>query len=81
MTIDRRQSSAVAFLKGTKHRFYEDSFRMLPREIPLVESRNRGEIFAVFDGIGSAPEGRHAAQLMADYLIEFYRNPDEYPAS
>lgn len=81
MTVDRRQSSAVAFLKGTKHRFYEDSFRMLPREIPLVESRNRGEIFAVFDGIGSAPEGRHAAQLMADYLIEFYRSPGEYPAS
>ena len=81
MTVDRRQASAVAFLKGTKHQFYEDSFRMLPREIPLVKNLNRGEVFAVFDGIGSAPEGRHAAQSMADHLIKFYRDADDYPAS
>ena len=54
---------------------------MLPREVPPVERLNRGEIFAVFDGIGSAPEGRHAAQFMADHLIQFYRKPDDYPAS
>jgi len=63
MAVDRRKSAAVAHLRGTKHQFYEDSFRMLSRDVPLVENRNRGEIFAVFDGIGSAPEGRHAAQV------------------
>jgi serine/threonine protein phosphatase PrpC len=47
----------------------------------MVENQNRGELFAVFDGIGSAPEGRHAAQFMADHLIKFYRNPADYPAS
>lgn len=67
MAVDRRKSAAVAHLKGTKHRIYEDSFRMLPRVVPLVESLNRGKIFAVFDGIGSAPEGRHAGQFMADH--------------
>jgi hypothetical protein len=65
--VDRRNSAAVAHLKGTKHRIYEDSFRILPCEVPLVESLNRGELFAVFDGIGSAPEGRNAAQFMADH--------------
>jgi hypothetical protein len=69
MTVDRRQTAAVGFLKGPQHRFYEDSFRMLPREITLFKSLNRGEIYVVFDGIGSAPEGRHAAQFMADQLI------------
>ena len=54
---------------------------MLPREIPLVWQCRRGEIFAVFDGIGGAPEGRRAAQHMADRLIAFFRQPDLYPAS
>jgi PPM family protein phosphatase len=81
MAVDRRQDCAVAYLKGTKHKIYEDSFRMLPREIPLVGQCRRGEIFAVFDGIGSAPEGRHAAQHMADRLISFFRHPVLYPAS
>jgi PPM family protein phosphatase len=81
LAVGRRQNCAVAYLKGTKHKIYEDSFRMLPREIPLVEKCGRGEIFAVFDGIGSAPEGRRAAQYMADRLIEFFRRPDVYLAS
>jgi serine/threonine protein phosphatase PrpC len=81
MAVDRREFCAVAHLKGTKHKIYEDSFRMLPREIPLVQACRRGEIFAVFDGIGGAPEGRRAAQHMADWLIAFYRKPDSYPSS
>jgi serine/threonine protein phosphatase PrpC len=81
MAVDRRQSCAVAHLRGSKHKIYEDSFRLLPREIDLVESCNRGELFAVFDGIGSAQEGRHAAQYMADLLIEFYRYPNKHQAS
>jgi len=78
---DQRESAAVSYLKGTKHKYYEDSFRMLPRDIPLVEQKKRGELFAVFDGIGSAPEGRHAAQEMAESLLRFYREPDAYSAS
>ena len=76
---ERRGSAAVAWRKGTKHTLYEDRYRMLPREIPLVAQRERGEIYAVFDGIGSAPQGRTAAQFMADKLLDFYRKTDEYP--
>jgi len=67
---------AVAWLKGSKHTYYEDSFRMLSRDVPLVAQRERGEIFAVFDGIGSAPLGRHAAQEMAEHLVKFYREEE-----
>ena len=78
---DQRGSVAVSWIKGNKHKYYEDSFRMLSRDIPLVEQRNRGELFAVFDGIGSAPEGRHAAQEMAESLLRFYKEPEVFPES
>ncbi|MBF0225851.1 MAG: SpoIIE family protein phosphatase [Desulfobacterales bacterium] len=83
MTIrcDQREFVAVSHAKGTKHKVYEDNFRMLPRDIPLVMEKKRGELFAVFDGIGSAPKGQHAAQVMADKLISFYREPDIYNSS
>ena len=34
-----------------------------------------GEIYAVFDGVGSAPSGMAAAQIMADCLVRFYKQP------
>lgn len=74
--VDQREGAAVSHAKGTRHRFYEDAFRMLSRDVPLVAQQQRGELFAVFDGIGSAPEGRHAAQVMADALVRFYREPE-----
>ena len=78
--VDQREGVAVAHIKGTKNRFYEDAFRMLTRDISLVNQHRRGEIFAVFDGIGSAPEGRHSAQFMTEALIRFYREPEVVPA-
>jgi serine/threonine protein phosphatase PrpC len=78
---EERGTAAVAWLKGTKHRYYEDRYRMLSNDIPLVQQKRRGEIFAVFDGIGSAVRGRDAAQEMTDQLIRFYRESDEIPAS
>jgi PPM family protein phosphatase len=78
---DQRGSAAASYLKGTNHKYYEDSFRMLPRDISLVKQKKRGELFAVFDGIGSAPEGRHAAQEIAESLLRFFREPDAYSAS
>jgi anaerobic selenocysteine-containing dehydrogenase len=36
----------------------------------MVGVQERGELFAVFDGIGSAPKGRQAAQEMADILLK-----------
>jgi len=76
VSVEKKEFVAVAWLKGSKHTYYEDSFRMLSRDVPLVAKRERGEIFAVFDGIGSAPQGRHAAQEMAEYLVKFYREAE-----
>ena len=78
---EERGTAAVAWLKGTKHRYYEDRYRMISKDIPLVQQKNHGEVFAVFDGIGSAPRGRDAAQEMTDQLIRFYREADDIPAS
>lgn len=73
--------AAVAWLPGTAHKFYEDRYRLLPREVPLVKRQERGELFAVFDGIGGAPKGREAAQEMSDRLFRFYQYAELYPAS
>lgn len=45
---------------------------MLTRHIPLVASCGKGEVLAVFDGVGSAPFGMRAAQTVADALLAFY---------
>jgi len=76
-----RGPAAVAWLKGTQHRFYEDRFRLLPESIPLVARSNRGSIYSVFDGIGGAPEGMRSAQHMADALLRFYQEQDRYTDS
>ncbi len=76
---EQRGNAAVSWLASPKHP-YEDRYRLLPREIPLVESAKRGELFAVLDGIGSAPMGTSAAQTMADSLLDFFRKPDEISA-
>jgi len=74
MVTEQLGSVAVSWSKGTKHRLYEDRYRILSRDVPLVSGARRGEIFAVFDGIGSAPRGMSAAQEMADCLVRFFRD-------
>lgn len=81
ISVETKGMAAVAWMKGTKHKFYEDRFRLLCQPVPLVSEQDRGEIFAVFDGIGSAPKGMAAAQFMCDVLVKFYREPEKYPAS
>jgi serine/threonine protein phosphatase PrpC len=75
---EQKGQAGVAWLKGSKHRFYEDRYRILTREAPLVQRQRRGEIFAVFDGISSEKGGMSAAQLMSDRLLSFYKEPDRY---
>jgi PPM family protein phosphatase len=81
IVCEQKGNAALAWVKGSKHTFYEDRARILSKAVPLVEGLDRGEIFAVFDGIGSAPKGREAAQFMIDQLVRFYREPDNYAAS
>ena len=70
---------AVSFIKGSKHKLYEDRYRILSGN--RVRKQSRGEIFAVFDGIGSAPLGMHAAQEMWDRLLDFLKEPGRHEAT
>ncbi len=82
VVVGERGPAAVAWGIGTSHKVYEDRYRMLTADIAVVGRHpDRGEVFAVFDGIGGAPLGMRAAQAMADGLIEFYRQPKRYPAT
>ena len=76
---EKKGSAAVSWLKNAKstRKPYEDRYRLLSKNIPLVGRSGRGELFAVMDGIGGAPRGMQAAQAVADCLLEFYRKPDE----
>lgn len=76
--VNRRGRAAVAEMKGTKHQFYEDRYRLLPMEIETVGNAGRGELFAVFDGVSGAPRGMAAAQAMADALLKFFEEPQDY---
>lgn len=77
---ERRGSAAVSWLSSPSH-LYEDRYRLLSRDIPLVAKSGRGELFAVCDGISSAPLGRSSAQTVVDALLAFYRDPTTYPAT
>ena len=43
-----------------------------PDEYTGFKDSGRGEIYAVLDGVGSAPMGMQAAQHIADQLMNFY---------
>jgi PPM family protein phosphatase len=75
-TIEQRGRATVGCMRGRTHTYYEDRFRLLTREVPLVAEAERGEILAVFDGIGGLRQGMHAAQHMADLLIEFFEHSE-----
>jgi serine/threonine protein phosphatase PrpC len=68
-----------AFSIGKKGRPNEDRYRLLGNKVPLVSRSGRGQLFAVFDGIGGSPKGRDAAQAMCDSLIQFYKIAIEAP--
>jgi serine/threonine protein phosphatase PrpC len=77
-TIEQRGRATVGYMKGHSHAFYEDRFRLLTKEVPLVADAARGELLAVFDGIGGLRVGMHAAQHMADLLVEFFEEPTKH---
>ena len=71
----------AASLQSVKNRPNEDRYRLLGASIPLVAEADRGQLFAVFDGIGSAPKGMDAAQKMCDVLVDFFRGKIVHPPS
>lgn len=80
-TVEQRGRATVGYRKGSNHHLYEDRFRLLTADIEIVAEAARGEVFAVFDGMGGLPEGMHAAQHMADRLFDFFECPAEHPAT
>ncbi|MBK6803309.1 MAG: protein phosphatase 2C domain-containing protein [Novosphingobium sp.] len=70
--IEERRGAAVLWFKGATHRHYEDRYRLLSRDVPLVAASDVGEVFAVADGVGSAPLGMSAAQHLCDRLAQIY---------
>ena len=70
--IEERLGAAVLWFKGATHRYYEDRYRLLSRDVPLVSSSAVGEVFAVADGVGSAPLGMSAAQHCCDRLAQLF---------
>lgn len=73
-TVEKRgEEVAVGWAQGRSHRNYEDRYRMLTNQVPLVRASGRGELIAVMDGVGSAPQGLQAAQFVADALLGFYQ--------
>jgi serine/threonine protein phosphatase PrpC len=79
---------------GSK-RLYEDSYRILGSHViveqdgrpaderestKIVEAARRGHLFGVFDGVGSAPLGRAAAEYMSNRLTDFLR-PEKVPVA
>ncbi len=78
---EERGRAAVAWAQGASHHRYEDRYRLLTDGVPLVAEAGRGELVAVFDGMGGLRLGMHSAQAMADGLLRFYREPDRYPPS
>lgn len=70
---------------GNAGRANEDRYRLLGgalvpdnRESPFKESQ-RGELYAVMDGVGGASHGMAAAQYIADALTSFFKMHDEMP--
>ena len=74
MTTESRVNAAISWLPSPHH-LYERRFRLLSADVPLVANKNIGEIYAVFDGVGSAPKGMAAAQTMADCLVSYFQEP------
>jgi serine/threonine protein phosphatase PrpC len=77
------QTIASYYSLGKVGRPNEDRYRLLgggyvlpdKRETPFKET-NRGEIYAVMDGVGGASMGMKAAQYIADQLVNFYTQHD-----
>ncbi len=78
LAIEQQGKAVVAWDKGRTHHFYEDRFRLLGPDNPMVEGRGRGYVYAVFDGISSLLMGLNAAQHMADRLNDYFERPDRY---
>ena len=62
-------------IKGKKDGPNQDHYRLFHDEVPLVQTANRGQVFGIFDGMGSTPRASDAAWLVGKSLINFFKVP------
>jgi len=65
-------NASAASIKGLDHLMNEDRYLILDGRVPIVASAGCGFLYGVMDGVGSAPHGMSAAQMVADRLGDFY---------
>jgi serine/threonine protein phosphatase PrpC len=53
---------------------------MLGNHVTRVQLSNRGQLFGIFDGMGSLPRGGDAARFLGDQLVKFYDHIDQQHA-
>ena len=71
-----------AALPGVGKKLSQDRTRALTSQAPIVQKANRGELFALFDGMGSKGQaGADAAEVMCEMVTDFFRKTDEFEAS
>lgn len=63
----------VTRLQSTTHQV-EDAFAMFTRRRKEVQTAARGEVCAVLDGVGGAPDGGRAARYAAEGLGRFFQD-------
>jgi serine/threonine protein phosphatase PrpC len=75
------ETEAHAHSIGSKAHANEDRYRILDARVPPVAESDRGFLYAVADGVGGAPKGMAAAQIVCDRLLDFYRRDDLPPTA
>jgi serine/threonine protein phosphatase PrpC len=65
-------SVGSATLRGRAHRHNDDSACVLDGRVSEVVQLRRGALFAVCDGVSTAPDGGWAAKLTCERLLSFF---------
>jgi hypothetical protein len=71
---------AISSTEQNCQRILRRRWLLLCRPISLVEQADCGEIFAVLDGVGSAPKGMAAAPEVCDGLVKFIDHTGSNPS-
>lgn len=79
MTFHLDTPFGVGQLKSPNHPL-QDRTRALAQKNPLVFGKGRGHVFAVMDGVSSAPRATDTAALIEQRLEEFFTR-DDLPAT
>ncbi len=71
-----------AAVPGVGKQRSQDRTRTLTHKAQIVHEADRGELFALFDGMGSKGQGgSDAAEVMCDMVTDFFRKADAFSAT